>query len=195
MVSVNQGVAKKRNKKRLFLTILSCLFVFGGTVYGYYRYKFPYGSSHCCIVQFGLALRMYAADNHGKFPAGGATPEASLALLGTGGYLGGDNAGAYLLRGKTVPLEVTLKAIQQGTLNSNSTGWHYVEGLTEADDQRIAIVWDKVGLGHNGQRLKNGGHEVLLLDGSHSLVNGSKWTEFLEQQKELLAHGTKSASK
>jgi hypothetical protein len=138
---------------------------------------------------------MYAADNHGRFPAGGATPEASLALLAKGGYLGGDNAGAYLLRGKTVPLEITVKAMQQGILNSNSTGWCYVEGLTEADDQQIAIVWDKVGLGHNGERLKNGGREVVLIDGSRTFVTGAKWSEFLAKQKELLDHRNRSAAK
>ena len=30
------------------------------------------------------------------------------------------------------------------------------------DDRRLALCWDKVGLGHNGERLPDGGHTVLF---------------------------------
>lgn len=147
-----------------------------------HRYYFPYGQSHCCILGVGTALHAYAEDHGGHFPFGGKNPEASLSLLYSN-YLD-----AYTLRGKTVPLKTVQEALaQDGKLGPESCGWHYVEGLTEADDPGIAIVWDKVGLGHNGERLKRGGHEVIFVDGDRRFISAVEWTTFLERQKTLLA--------
>jgi hypothetical protein len=76
---------------------------------------------------------------------GGGTPEGSLSLLFS------NYVDAYTLRGKTVPLNVTEEGLETGKLGPDSCGWHYVEGLTDTDDPQIAILWDKVGLGHNGE--------------------------------------------
>ena len=155
-------------------------------LYAAYRAKYPYGMSHCCILQMSGALRTYADDHNGQFPAGQVTPEASLSLLYQSNY-----ANAYLLRGKTVP-EKTVETILKGggLLGPESCGWHYVEGLTVADDDRIAILWDKVGLGHNGQRFKDGGHEVIFLAGDSQFVAGKDWNGFLKGQQDLLAART-----
>jgi hypothetical protein len=171
---------KKGKILRASILVLLSIFLAG---WGYYRYTFPYGQSHCCILQFHWALQFYAENHNGRFPSGQATPEASLSLLAKDDY----GVGAYLLRGKTVPLEVVTKALaKNGVLGPESCGWHYVEGLTLADDPDVAILWDKVGLGHNGERVKNGAHEVLLLDGSRQFISGSRWPGFLQKQTELL---------
>jgi len=137
---------------------------------GYIKWHYPYGPSHCCIGGLCTALRCYELDHNGKFPAGGGTPEASLSLLFS------NYVDAYTLRGKTVPSNVTQAALREtGRLGPDSCGWHYVEGLTDSDDAQIAILWDKVGLGHNGERIKGGGHEVCYLDGSHRFIRASKW--------------------
>jgi hypothetical protein len=155
-------------------------------VYAGYRYTYPYGWSHCCSKVLGMELHSYADEHNGKFPAGQATPEASLSLLAKD-----DTNMLYILRGKTVPLLVTEKAYKRdGLLGPESCGWHYVEGLTEADNAEIAIVWDKVGLGHNGQRFKGGGHEVVWLDGSVSYIMSVEWPSFLKKQEKLLAART-----
>ena len=134
-----------------------------------------------------MVLELYAHDHNGRFPAGQATPEASLSLLAKGDY----GINAEILRGKTVPLKATEGALaKDGFLGPETCGWHYVEGLTEADDPHIAILWDKVGLDHFGGRLKGGGHEVVLLDGFMRYVSASSWPEFLEQQRQLLAKRT-----
>lgn len=139
--------------------------------------------SHCCILIVGGALKSYAGDHGGQFPAGKPTPEASLSLLYQGGY-----ADASLLRGKTVPEKTVATVLKSGALlGPDSCGWHYVEGLTTNDDGRIAILWDKVGLGHNGQRLKQGGHEVVFVDGDRQFVPGKDWDTFLKGQEDLLA--------
>jgi hypothetical protein len=113
---------------------------------GWYRWTFPYGQSHCCILIVGGALESYAADHDGRFPSGSDCPEASLSLIYS------NYVDAYLLRGKSVPLDVVQKALTiNGKLGAESCGWHYVEGLTLSDNPEIAILWDKMGLGHNGQ--------------------------------------------
>ena len=173
---------KRRTWWKLLAAAAFTFLAIGGSLFGYIKWKYPYGMSHCCIAGMGLDLRCYAMDHDGRFPAGGDSPEASLSLLYS------NYTGAYWLRGKTVPLEVAQAALaKNGKLGPDSCGWHYVEGLTEADDPQLAILWDKVGLGHNGQHMKGGGHEVAFVDGSHQFISGTRWPEFLETQKQLLA--------
>ena len=170
-------------KPKVLIVAALVLVVGLAAIYGAYRHKYPYGMSHCCILQMAGALRTFAEDHNGQFPAGKATPEASLSLLYQGDY-----ANAYLLRGKTVP-EKTVATILKGggLLGLDSCGWHYVEGLTVTDDARIAILWDKVGLGHNGQRLKDGAHEVIFVDGDRQFVAGEDWNGLLKGQQDLMA--------
>jgi hypothetical protein len=168
--------------------VVVILVAIGASLSRYMKWKYPYGMSHCCIKGMALDLRSYAMEHNGRFPSGGDTPEASLSLLYS------NYTGAYWLRGKTVPLEVAQAALaKDGKLGPGSCGWHYVEGLTEADDPEIAILWDKVGLGHNGERLKWGGHEVAFVDGSSQIITGAKWPEFLEKQRQLLGRRDEKA--
>jgi hypothetical protein len=116
------------------------------------------------------------------YPAGEATPEASLSLL-----YPNHGVDAEILRGKTVPRE-EVKAILEsgGRLGPDTCGWHYVEGLTSSDDPALALCWDKVGLGHNGERLADGGRMVLFVSFRHEYIPGAKWEAFVEEQKKLL---------
>jgi hypothetical protein len=144
--------------------------------------SYPYGWSHCCLKGVGLALHLYAQKYGGHYPAGAGSPEASLSLLYREGSLD-----AEYLRGKTVPVEKVQRILERGELlGPDSCGWHYVEGLTTSDDPNLAVVWDKVGLRHNGQDI-GGGHSVLLLDGSEEVVPAAEWLDFLKHQQELLA--------
>lgn len=145
-----------------------------------WKWRYPYGFNHCCDKQIVLGLRAYAEANGGRFPAGEPTPEASLSLLYP------DLCDAYILRGKTKPLEpaeVILAA--GGRLTPETCDWHYVEGLTLSDDGRLAIFWDKVGLGHNGERLTPGAHSVGFVGGYTDIVYD--WPGFLAEQAKLHA--------
>ena len=127
-----------------------------------------------------------------SFRLGRACPEASLSLL----YYGDYGMDANILRGKTVPLEVVESALaRDGCLRPDSCGWHYVEGLTLADDGRLAVIWDKVGLDHNGGRMSGGGHEVLFLRGTSEYIFQADWPQFLQRQEQLMAARTEAAKK
>jgi len=172
--------------------VLAILGVIVGAVLGWYRYTFPYGSTHCCLKQLGLALHNYADLYDGHFPSGGGCPEASLSLL----YRGGFGMDGWILCGKTKSPEVAQEILERGELLGPGTcDWHYVEDLTLCDDYRLALVWDKVGLGHNGQRLPHGGHSVCRRDGSEEVVPESEWQQFLDEQAQLMAARTDKAKK
>ncbi len=162
----------------------------GGAIWLWHSYRqtYPFGSSHCCAKVLATALAMHAQNNVGKFPAGGPTPEASLSLLVGGEWLSDTNGALAILRGKTVSFDKVQTAWQRdGRLGPDSCGWFYVEGLREDDDRGLALAWDKYGLGHNGQRYSEGGHEVIMVDGSSLQVTGNRWDEFIELQRQLLA--------
>ncbi len=130
-----------------------------------------------------LGLLEYANAHGGCYPTGEASPEASLSLLYREGL-----SDANLLRGKIVPLNAVEAVLGRGELLGPDTcGWHYVEGLTNKDDSRIAIVWDKVGLGHNGELMRDGSHTVIFLDGTEKRIPERQWQEFLDEQRTLLA--------
>lgn len=167
---------------RRTLIILAVLVVLLAGSYGFYRHRFPYGMSHSCILQFASALQMYAEENNGFFPAGQSSPEASLSLLHRTQLVP-----AEVLRGKTVPKMAVDKILRGGgVLGPETCGWHYVEGLNTNDDSRIALIWDKVGLGHDGQNIDY--HEVLFLDGRRQFIPKSRWNSFLAEQSELRAN-------
>jgi len=143
-------------------------------------YQYPYGISHCCDKQIGMSLLQYAEQNGGQFPTGGACAEASLSSLYPVWL------DANTLRGKTVPLEVVEQQLATGHgLTPNTCGWHYEDGLhlVKPFSSRIAIVWDKVGLDHNGGRLPRGGHSVVFMDGHTAVICEADWNHFLQEQQ------------
>ena len=175
--------------KRWFLRIAVVLLVGvpGLLGYGCYRYVFPYGSSHCCDKCLMFALQQYAEDHGGAYPAGEASPEASLSLLYP------EYVDAEMLRGKTVPLKLVKERLERGErLTPETCGWHYVEGLTLGDDRKIGLLWGKVPLGHNGQRTADGGQVVLRVNMGYEYIPGPDWASFLEEQQRLLTEREKS---
>jgi hypothetical protein len=170
--------------RRLIVFMLAAggLFLLGRAVY---YYEFPYGYNHCCDLGLSGSLRTYAHKHDGWFPRGESCPEASLSLLYFDDH--GDTD-AHLLAGRTVPEELTAERLSQGKLLTPDTcDWHYVEGLRLDDDGHLALFWDKVGLGHDGQRMPPGWHTVLLVDGERYTYAAEEWPAFLAEQQKLLA--------
>ncbi len=178
-----------RTRTKVLLTVAVLLVVGGYSFYRWHRYTYPYGWSHCCDFSVWFCLREYAEAHGGRFPVGEVTPEASLSLLYRAG-LGHPG----MLCGKTVPEAVVREILERGELLGPETcGWHYVEGLTLADDPRLALFWDKAGLGHNGQRLPNGDHYVGFIGQVSERIPGEKWAEFLQEQEKLRQSRSKEA--
>src|SRR5262249_43229573 len=174
-----EAASMRWRKTLLVLGVVGSLAVCAAS---YYAWKFPYGPSHCCDLILKNVLDDYANDHDGKYPVGKEPPESSLSLLHP------NYVDANILRGKSVPLAVVQDILDRGELlGPDSCGWHYVEGLTLNDDPRLAVFWDKVGLGHDGQRLGEGDHIVTSLGGQRPLVTGLEWPGFLEEQQKLLA--------
>jgi hypothetical protein len=186
MSSVTLGAGRRNALAFLAIALVVLLAVWWGwrTLVPHY----PYGWSHSCDSGMMMLLRQYADDHNDAYPAGQASPEASLSLLFPRYFDNDPEAAAEWLRGKTVPRDVVRDKLSRGELLTPDTcGWHYVEGLTVRDDPRLALLWDKVGLGHNGQRLRHGGHYVVFVRGLIEYIPGDQWDSFLAEQQRLLA--------
>lgn len=171
--------------------VLAVVAVFAGILRYQWCSTYPYGFSHCCLKAVGLSLHQYAQDHGGFFPAGGGCPEASLSLLSREPY---GLVGAELC-GKTKSAAAATEILARGELLGPDTcDWHYVEGLTTSDCSRLALVWDKIGLGHNGQDL-SGGHSIWRLTGGEEVIPASQWPGFLEEQERLMAARTETAKR
>jgi hypothetical protein len=185
--------ASRQNPRRywfrwwLFPTTAVLLVIISPAVW--WKYTFPNGYDHCCDLQLYFALEQYAREHDGKFPSGGDSPAASLSMLYP------KYAGIYLLRGKTYPEEPAAKLLIAGRqLTPETCGWHYVEGLELPREQRwskfanqIAIFSDKVGSGHDAQRLPKGGHMVMCLNCRRFAVDEADWPRFLAEQEKAVA--------
>ncbi|NUQ62248.1 MAG: hypothetical protein HUU20_07155 [Pirellulales bacterium] len=167
----------------------ACLLV--AVAYFWYRYQYPHGYNHCCDKALYLALLNYAAAHEGAFPAGESTPEASLSLV----YRWSREAiDAHTLAGKTGSTAATQSTLDRGELLGPDTcGWNYVEGLRLDSNPRLALFWDKDGLGHDSQRLPGGGHEVYFLSGEVVHIPESEWSKFRAEQHTLLDDEKRSA--
>ena len=62
--------------RRVAIMVIACGIVAGvlaAVAYcAWHRYRYPYGSSHCCLRMMVMALDQYAYDNDGRYPAGRA---------------------------------------------------------------------------------------------------------------------------
>ena len=61
------------------------------------------------------------------------------------------------------------------------------KGLRKDDDPRLALFWDKVGLGHNGEQLRDGGHWVCFVGSEIEHIPEAQWEAFLAEQVRLRA--------
>jgi len=135
-----------------------------------------------------FSLEQYATEHADHYPTGESSPEASLSLLCQSNYLYLD---ANTIRGMTVSENTVRKVLDAGgLLGSDTCGWYYTDGLTRADDPQIALLYCKQALGHNGEKTKDGGRQVVFVGGEIKWISGDKWPDFLAEQKELLSKRT-----
>ena len=179
----------KMRRRKTILVVAFMIPVLAVSVYGWYRYKFPYGYSHCCTAVLATSLYAYALEHDGDFPFSDGGEAESLALLIP------ENVPVEIMCGKTVdPDEAKAYYNRHGSLTSDYCGWRYRRGLTTADDARIALLWDKEPLGHNGQRTWKRSREVVFVGGRRLSVPHSEWDGFLQEQEALLADRDKEGN-
>lgn len=151
-----------------------------GGIYGYYRYQFPYGDTHRCSKILAGMLDQYAADNGGRYPQADndrqlgleKVLEVSREQLAVVVGKAGDLAEAERFYGKN------------GNLLKEHSSWHYVSGLTTADEGR-ALAWDKIPLAHNGMKTSYNPREVIMVGGRVEQINENRWEDFLKKQNQL----------
>lgn len=152
-----------------------------GCLYGYYRYKFPYGSTHRCSKNLVSMLYGYAQDHEGHYPKADDDRQLGLDKLLEGMPL--EILG--LVVGKAGDLAEAERFYKKnGYLLKDHSSWHYVSGLTTADVGR-ALAWDKIPLNHNGMRTAGNPREVIMVEGCVDQINESQWEDFLKNQEQL----------
>jgi hypothetical protein len=166
-------------KRKIIICILVLGVVVGG-VYGYYRYKFPYGNTHRCSKILAGMLDQYAADHEGRYPQADDDHRLGLEKV-----LEVSRDQLAMVVGKAGDLEEAEKFYKKsGFLLKGHSSWHYVSGLTTADEGR-ALAWDKVPLTHNGMRISYNPREVIMVGGLVEQINESRWEDFLKQQEQI----------
>lgn len=127
-----------------------------------------FGHAHC-IKSAGLGLDTYAADHFGRFPFHTNGSAAALILAIAGGYCSNSEL--------TGPGYVTRV---------------YVQGLGQADNGQIALLFDKVPTPggdhcHLFQRLRAPlGREVYTIGNGMRFIPESEWAEYSKRQVTLL---------
>lgn len=148
------------------------------------RRRFPYGVRPHALLSLSIALTVYSDKYDGWFPTGGRTPEESLQLLGDAD---GKFDAALLMAGKSGDIDAVRQSVaDELPMTTDICGWNYVPGLRAHEQSDLAVVWDRMeGLGPAGERLPDGGREVLYVTGKREFVESSEWGRFLEKQQAL----------
>lgn len=139
-----------------------------------------------CMPQAASSFRIYAGDNDGRFPY--HTNGYGDALL----MMTPERAWFYYLTGPGYDTSAFEKALASGgDVDESRCGRVYIQGLSETNNARIAILFDKVAAppdhSHFPQRLRSRFvREVCFVDGSWETVPLQKWDGFARQQVDLL---------
>lgn len=155
-------------------------------VAGGYRYTYPFGFRPAILPSMATALRAYASEHHGRFPNGGGSFYSALQKL----YPEYVPSGIELA-GVSGNVKSAVRALREAkTLNAANCSWVYMQGFSEEDDHRIAILWEsRPGLYPNGRRNSEGARAVLLIGGTITNVTEIEWQRFLDEQGRLRRNG------
>jgi hypothetical protein len=139
-----------------------------------------------CMPQAAGALLTYAHDHGGRFPYN--TNGYGDALL----MMTPDLAPFYCLTGPGYDTSAFEEArTSGGHVDEKRCGRVYVQGLSQTNDARIAILFDKIAAPpdhcHFPRRLWHRfGRDVCFVDGVWRNIPVEQWAEFARQQVELL---------
>ena len=144
-----------------------------------------------CIKQAGMAFRLYADDHAGQLPFSTNGFGSALLLLAgadsTNDYVGGFVA---CLCGPGDDGHVFIEALKNhSVVPEEKCSRVYIQGLSEANDPNICILFDRNSCRGGDHFRSPWGHslrEACLLDGSMQVIRDEDWPEFSRKQIELL---------
>jgi len=152
----------------------------------------PFHAHEHCIVQTGIAFRMYASEHGGAFPSDSNGFGNALLLLVKEGTLG-DRDGTHSVALLTAPGDngdVLREAFKTGAhVPDEKCSRIYVQGLTQNNNPEIAILFDKYptpGGDHFRHPWGAPIRDVCMLDGSTKSIHETNWLAFASNQVELL---------
>jgi len=168
--------------KKCIIWTLVFLGVIAAGVWLQHRQTYPYGLTHRCSKTLCMEIGFFAEEHDGRYPFSQSEEALGLSAMITDA----DYSLAQVV-GKAGNLNAAKKFyLKKGYILPEHSSWHYIEGLTVSDQNR-ALAWDKIPLGHNGQRQDSNSREVMMTDGSVITISGKKWDAFLEKQQKLAA--------
>jgi hypothetical protein len=153
------------------------------TLYGAYRWCYPYGSRPCQLPCTMMALVTYALDHNGYFPNVSNHPFTSLESLYPN-YVDGDK-----LSGISGDRREVSRRLGEGrSLDSNVSSWVYFPGFRSDDPPALAVLVEaRAGLGFDGSRAPAGSHAVGFASGEAKQIPAGAWDAFLDEQTRLRA--------
>jgi hypothetical protein len=173
-----------RSRRKFFacgLILFSGVAVLVGT---WIWYGNKYVHQHC-IVQAPLALKLYSSEHAGKFPT--STNGFGDALLMLARF---DPTTLNCICGPDDDGHLFKEALLNNTIvPEEKCSRVYVQGLTEADNPEICILFDRNSCRGGDHFRSPWGHplrEVVLADGSWRQVRDEDWPEFSRKQVGLL---------
>jgi len=147
-----------------------------------------YPAHQHCIKESGVLLRFYEEAHNGQLPFDTNGFGDALMLLVKGTNEGPENW--RYVTGVGDDGSVFRAALVSGAhIPEEKCSRIYVQGLSEANDHNIAILFDRYS-SHGGDHFRRPWgpmvREVCLLDGSMQIIAEANWASFSSNQIELL---------
>ena len=181
---------KKRTKIILSAILIPLCLFFACVVSGFW-YSCNYAHQHC-IVQTGLAFRVYADDHNGQLPYSTNGFGNALLLLAGAENSNDDYVGGFIgcLCGPDDDGHVLKDALKNHTIvPEDQCSRVYIQGLSETNDPTLCILFDRNSCKGGDHGRSPWGHlvrEVCMLDGTMQVIRDEDWPEFSRQQVDLL---------
>jgi hypothetical protein len=168
-----------KGKRGCVIVFVTVVLPVAGVVFAFSRFWFPYGARACWLPCTMGALRQYAGQHNGSFPAGTNAWEALRQLYPE------SIVDPELLAGISGNRsEVKRRLETGGNLDSNISSWVYFPGFRDDENPDLAIIWERTeGLRWNGSR--GSGHAVGFIDGHQEQVPKERWPIFIRDQEDL----------
>lgn len=175
---------KTHTKKLLLVVSIPLCFLFGlGAAWLWYVNTYVHRH---CIKQAGIDFHLYAKDHNGQLPFSTNGFGNALLLLVDTNYL----PGAAWICGPDDDGHIFTEALKNNSVvPEEQCSRVYIQGLSDTNDPRICILFDRNSCRGGDHFRSPWGHrvrEVCMLDGSMRVIPDEKWPEFSRQQVELL---------